>query len=435
LNNWSAILNEVSQKIDSNYYTPFIKPLELIQTNEGKYILKAPSELVKSHVEKKYSKIIIEAIAKVVGIHAELEIFVDKNDIPIANFLETKIVTEDLNCNQAFSFDKFFRSESNEQAYFIAKEILESNFHLNPIYFFGKVAVGKSHLGQAIAQETKRLFPNKRVIFIPVSDFLSEFVFSLQSKPTSEAFRLKYQSLDMLILDDLQSLNSSAEKTQEEFLNLFNHLSNKKKQIIILADRPISELPLNQKIKSRLESGYQTEIKQPDEKLRRKIIQSKLNELEFQIPLESIDLISNHFVSDTRSILGCINDLYMFKKTFSILLFDHNQVLDVLHHRFNRPKDLKQSHEQIIDSVCDFYKQTKKDILSKSRKAEFILPRHICMYLLHETVGLNKTIIGRMFSTKHTTVISAISKLKDRLKTDSNFKKEMERFNSLFGLR
>jgi len=429
---WPKILDEVSKQIPAMYFEPFISPLSFVEFKEDSLIIKAPSSLIKNHVEKKYQTVIADAAEKVGGSKFKIQIHVDSNDTPIASFIDTKFKEDSFPFNPDYILEKFILSDSNRMAYMACKDAIENPGKQNPIYIHGKVSVGKTYLLHAIGNSLTQNHPDKPIKYISISDFLSEFVFNVQNRQAMDAFKLKYQSYHTLIIDDIQNLNSSAEKTQEEFFAIFNYLFDRKRQIILAADRPISDLPISERLRSRFITGCQVEIQAPDETVRIGILKQKSKEANLQLSDIAIQFISDNFQTDTRALLGCLNDLQLYKKTFSLLFVSDEKVKELLENRLHKSKDLDINHEKIIDLVCERYTQSKKDILSKSRKAEYIIPRHICMYLLFEVCNMNKTLIGRVFNTKHTTVISAINRIKEMMKDDLSFRKTVNSFKSQF---
>lgn len=429
---WPKILDEVSKQIPAMYFEPFISQLSLVEFKDDNLIIKAPSNLIKNHVEKKYQSVIADAAEKIGGSKYKIQIHIDSNDTPISSFIDTKFKDDTFPFNPDYTIDKFILGDCNRMAFMACKDAIDNPGKQNPIYIHGKVSVGKTYLLHAIGNALTKQHPNKPIKYISISDFLSEFVFNVQNRQAMDAFKLKYQSYQALIIDDIQNLNSSAEKTQEEFFAIFNYLFDRKRQIILASDRPISELPISEKLRSRFITGCQVEIQPPDETVRIGILKQKSKEANLQLSDSSIQFISDNFKTDTRALLGCLNDIQLYKKTFSLLFVSDEKVRELLENRLDKIKDLDINHEKIIDLVCERYTQSKKDILSKSRKAEFIIPRHICMYLLFEVCNMNKTIIGRLFNTKHTTVISAINRIKEMMKADPGFKRTVQAFQSQF---
>jgi chromosomal replication initiator protein len=431
---WTQILEEVSKHIPKPYYGSFILGLEIENIHADKLILRAPSQVVKTHVEKKYSKFIQDAVQKISGSVYEIEILYDENPKhPISNFVREKFRDESFSFNPDYTLEKFVVGESNRMAFTACKEAVLNPGSINPLYIYGGLGVGKTHLLQAIGSEFQK--SKVTVKYISISTFLSEFVYTLQNKQPVDSFREKYYSYQALIIDDIQSLNSTAEKTQDEFFALFNHLYERKRQIIIASDRPISELPLQERLKSRFALGSQVLIKPPDEQIRKELIEAKGNTLQLNLSESSKMFISENFRADLRNLIGALNEIGLYRKTFNLLLLSDDKVQDILMHRLEKQTRSDITHDKILDTVCEYYSQEKSDILSKSRRAEYILPRHISMYLLNDVAKMSKSMIGKLFSTNHTTVISAVKKVDTLIKKDPNLKRIVENFKSKFELR
>lgn len=429
---WPEVLQEVAKQIPPMYYDPFILPLSMENLEDERLILKAPSAMIKDHVIKKYQHFIEDAVERVLGNKVQIEILVDKETKkPLSGFVEDKFNEDIYHFNPEYTFDNFHKGDSNLLAYSACMEVAQKPGSINPLYIFGKVGTGKTHLLQAIGSVLQKQ-PGQSVRYIPISNFLSEYVFNVQNKQNIEGFRAKYQSYTTLIIDDIHQLNSSAEKTQEEFFNFFNYLSERKRQIIIAADRPIHELTLQERLKSRFATGYQVELRGPDPKVRESIILQRSKQLNLELTSESVHFIKDNFRSDVRSLIGCLNELTLYKKTFNLLILPEDKIKDILDSRMEKQNKVEVPSEKILDTVCEYYSQEKINVLSKSRRAEYIIPRHLSMYLLFEICKFNKTTIGKMFQTKHTTVISAIKKINDKIKKDPNFKRVVDSFKKKF---
>ncbi|MCB1160319.1 MAG: ATP-binding protein, partial [Leptospiraceae bacterium] len=241
---WNNILIEVSKKIPAVYYEPFITPLDLVHYDEKKIVLKAPSMAIKKHVEKRYQKYIEEAAFSLFGLKPDIEINTDI-DRPVEEFSKQGFQDENFDFNPDYSFNNFVKGKANELAFTALLAALDKPGSINPIFIHGGVASGKTHLLHALGSAYKMKYPNLSVKYISISTFLQEFVSNVQNRNSIEAFRNKYKSYDLLLVDDMQYLNSGAEKTQEEFFNIFNYLYDRRKQIVIASDRYCSELPLN----------------------------------------------------------------------------------------------------------------------------------------------------------------------------------------------
>ena len=327
---WPDVLQEVSKQIPPMYYDPFILPLSMENFDRERLVLRAPSAMVKDHVIKKYQHFIEDAVERVLGNKVQIEILVDKESKkPLSGFVEDKFNEDLYHFNPEYTFQNFHTGESNLLAFSACKEVAQKPGSINPLYIFGKVGTGKTHLLQAIGAAIQKI-PGQSVRYIPISSFLSEFVYNVQNKQNIEGFRSKYQSYTTLIIDDIHQLNSSAEKTQEEFFHLFNYLSERKRQIIIASDRPIHELPLQDKLRSRFATGYQVEIRSPDPKVRESIIETRSRELSLELTKDSISFIKENFRSDIRALIGCLNELTLYKKTYNVLILPEDKIKDIL---------------------------------------------------------------------------------------------------------
>ncbi|MCB1192591.1 MAG: chromosomal replication initiator protein DnaA [Leptospiraceae bacterium] len=429
---WDKILEEVSKQIPAVYYGSFISPLSLLNYDDQKLVIVAPSKTIKNHVEQKYQHYIEEAIYKIGGSKLKVEINIDSQSSFIGDLVNEKFKDNNLSFNSDYTFDEFAVGESNRLAFSACQEILKRPGEINPLYIHGGVSVGKTHLLQAIGRELQSKFPPNTVKYLPISNFLSEFVFTLQNRQSMEAFRLKYQSYSVLIIDDIQYLNSGAEKTQEEFIALFNHLYDRKKQIIIASDRSSKELPVKDLLRSRFVTGIQVEIKPPNEEIRLEILKRKTKALGLNLTKESIYYIANNFQTDTRGLIGALNDILIFKKTYNLLLLSEQDVKNILDNRLLKIKHVDFDHEKIIDRVCHHFSQMKKDVLGHCRKPEYVVPRHISMYLLYKLCSMNKTTVGRIFNSKHSTVINAIKKVKSNMDKDESYRKKLLLIQSEF---
>ncbi|MCB1143247.1 MAG: chromosomal replication initiator protein DnaA [Leptospiraceae bacterium] len=432
--NWNDVLAEVSKKIPSMYYDPFIQPLTIKEFDRNEIFLHAPSTTIKEHVEKKYQQYIQDAIEKISGSRLKISISADVQSInPISNFVENRFNETQSVFHPDYSFENTLKGDSNALAITAAMEVVQKPGIFNPLYIYGRVGVGKTHLLQAIGKALQE--KNENVKYLSISQFLTEFVYNLQIKNGLDQFRSRFQSYTCLIIDDIHQLNSTAEKTQEEFFQLYNFLFERNRQIIISADRPVHELPLQDRLRSRFLSGYQVEIKPPDSKIREMLIQKKSEDFSLNLSDTSIQFIQDNFKSDMRSITGCLNELSLYRKTYNLLLFSDEKVKEILESRIEKIGKIDIQHDRILDTVCEYYSQEKSQITSKSRKSEYIIPRHVSMYLIYEICNLNKTMIGKIFNTNHTTVISALKKVETNMKKDENFKRIVLGFRRKFELQ
>jgi chromosomal replication initiator protein len=178
--------------------------------------------------------------------------------------------------------------------------------------------------------------------------------------------------------------------------------------------------------------GHQIEIQPPDSEIRMQLLRTKAQNLGLTLSENSFRFIAEAFKSDMRTLLGSLNEISLYKKAYRLLILPDEKIIEILQSRLQKLSAEAIVPEKIIETICEYYGQEKKDILSKSRRAEYILPRHISMYLLHEIAGLTKSQVGKIFSTNHTTVIAAVKKMKDKMKKDNNFLLIVDNFRKKF---
>ncbi|GBF51334.1 chromosomal replication initiator protein [Leptospira ryugenii] len=422
---WKSILEEVSKNIQPNYFKTFISPLKLVTINGRELIVSAPSQTIKSHIEAKYSNFLESAAYQVIGDNLKLTVITDKQESSdsIKSILESKFDDTSAELNSDYTFETFFVSDSNRLAYTAAQSLIEHPSKFNPVYFFGPVGVGKTHLLHAIGNEIKKREPWKTIRYVSSISFLNEFIFSVRqsNRDGLESFKIKYQSYNVLLFDDIQFLNGGAEKTQEEFFALFNFLYERKRQIVIASDRPSEELPLHDRLKSRFVHGIRADLKEHDRTLRSEMF--KHYSMVYDIPMsnELLSWLADHSSGDSRALLGIMNDLVLYKKAYNLFLLSEETIKEIANTRLqlNR-KRIGYDPDQVIELVCQKMSIGRSDLLGKSRKADFIIPRHLCMLLLFEVFSLKKAHIGRIFNAQHTTVIHGIQNISEKLKTDAS---------------
>ncbi|TGK11746.1 chromosomal replication initiator protein DnaA [Leptospira fletcheri] len=422
---WKRILDEVSKEIPPTYFDKFIYTLQLDSLSDQKCILIAPSSNIKTHVEKKYQIYIEDAIFKTIGTRIPVELVLESSGI-LKTVLNENFRGGSYSFNPDYSFENFVVGNSNRLAYSAAIDCVRNPAEINPLYLFGKVGVGKTHLLHAIGSEILKKDPWKTAYYVDIKTFMSEFLFALQSREAIESFKIKYQSYNCLLIDDIQLLNTGAEKTQEEFFTIFNFLFERKRQIVIASDRPSSELPIQDRLKSRFVTGVQADIQPPDREIRIRILERQGSILNLGLSTEAIELIADLIQEDTRTLLGALNDLALHKRAFSHLFFTASMIEEILKNRIFRKKNLQLSQDKVIEYVSSLYNLDPREIMGKSRKKELIIPRHLCMFILHKCYRMNKSQIGRIFGGEHTTVIHAVRKIESLMKEDKNFSSKVE---------
>jgi len=293
----------------------------------------------------------------------------------------------------------------------------------NPLFIYGGVGLGKTHLLQAVGNAVVENFNQKKVKYIPSEKFTSEVVMAIKNH-TMEGFKSKYRAIDVLIIDDIQFL-AGKEKTQEEFFHTFNNLYEKNKQIILSSDRPPKAIPaLTERLKSRFEGGMIADISLPDFETRMAILKTKAQEREISLPEEIFTYIAQNIQRNIRELEGALNRLAVYQKLNNQLDLETSKSL--LKKLFLSAGKVT-TPKKIIRAVAEFYDLREKNLLDSSRKREIVKPRQLAMYLMREDLKSSFPFIGRKLGGKdHTTAIHSYEKILKDLETDERLREEIE---------
>ena len=326
----------------------------------------------------------------------------------------------------SLSFENFIEGESNKFAFTAAKAIADrpGQTSFNPLFIYGGVGVGKTHIAHGIGLEVKNKFPDKIVVYVPSEKFIQQFINVANTKnPEKRAeFANFYQMVDVLIIDDIQFL-SGKKATQDTFFHIFDHLHQNGKQVVLTSDKaPVDIQDIEERIVSRFKWGLSVEIKSPDFSTRKKIISNKLHRDGIQLSEDIIDFLASEVKSNVRELIGVINSVIAHS-----MIYKSDLTLDLLKETINKiatNKDKTISISLIQDVVCDYFGIHKEQLLSKTRKREIALPRQLAMYFSKEYTNATYAKIGNEMGGKdHTTVMHAYNTIKDFSKIDKEVKK------------
>ena len=340
------------------------------------------------------------------------------------------------NIDATYTFSNFVVGKSNKFAYTFAMQTAETpGKNFNPLYIFGGVGIGKTHLMQAIGNYMLDKDINKKILYVEAKEFCDDYIhacnYSVSEKQKKiDEFHNRYRAIDVLLVDDIQIL-CGKDKTQEEFFTLFNFLIERNKQIVITCDRPANALDgMADRLKSRFDQGLAVDIALPDLDLRIDILKKKIKTLSNKNDLSDdvLHFIASSFTNNIRELEGALKRViyYSVFTDAPITLDLAKEALATLlksQKNANRYANNSQSYENIQSVVSAYYGITVNDLISSKRNAKIILPRHIAMYLIKEIYDLPFKKIGSLFGGKdHTTVMSAVEKIEASLKTDNELK-------------
>lgn len=440
---WEAVLAQIQFNTSPANFATWFKKTKISSKKGGEVVVSVPNNFSKDWLKNKYHKLILKILHNLDSDIKEINYKVDTSQKTITKSkkfkdqqlkLESFELEKETNLNPRYTFDNFVVGSFNELSHAAAWAVSQEPGEVyNPLFIYGGVGLGKTHLLQAVGNKINKKFSKKKVRYVSSEKFTSGVVTSIKNHSIQE-FKSKFKNIDTLIIDDVQFL-SGKEKTQEEFFHIFNVLYGKNKQIVISSDRPPKAISaLEERLRSRFEGGMTADIGIPDFETRMAILKTKMKEKDFSLPKEILEYIASNIKDNVRELEGALNKLVAHKK-----LNDEIPNLEVtkslLENLINSPKRIV-TPNKIIDAVADFYDIEKKQLFSSSRKREVVRPRQIAMYLLREELENSYPFIGEKFGGKdHTTVIYACEKIEKNLKKKDGLSEEInmikQKFNNL----
>ena len=442
---WDEILEYIKNEYNLSdiSFNTWIKPLKFHSVENNKVIIIIPFDQShsKNYISSKYSLPIKVSITEVTGIEYDVEFILEKDASSEDTLINNNIINtpeyENTNLNHTYTFDTFVVGSNNRFAQSAALAVAESPGETyNPLFIYGGVGLGKTHLMHAIANYIISENPDKKVLYVTSEQFTNDIIDALRNGNSSQnaeamsKFRDKYRNIDVLLVDDIQFIIGK-ERTQEEFFHTFNQLHEQNKQIIISSDKPPKEMEvLEERYRSRFAWGLIADIQQPDYETRMAILKKKKEKLNKEykesISDEVIDYIANNVTSNVRELEGALNKLIMFSKLENRDI-DLSLAKEALKDVISPIEPIKITPEYILEVVCDQFNISPDDVCSKKRNAEIVLPRQIIMYLCRKYTDAPQIKIALLCGKKdHTTVIHAEEKIKELIDVDEYTKNTID---------
>lgn len=434
---WQSVLGEIELSVSHATFTTWFKNTELIDQNDAGVVISVPNIFAKKQFEVKFNDQVKGVLSRN-GINAkQITYTINTSGKHSRSSRETTTDTsaattvDDLlsqntkpragqasigNLNPRYSFDNFIVGSSNDLAYTASQAVAANpGVKYNPLYLYGGVGLGKTHLVQAIGNEIIKKDPKVRVLYISSETFVSEFLDHIRFK--KKGFSEKYRNVDVLIVDDMQFI-AGKEKTQEEFFHTFNHLHQNNKQIIISSDKPPKSIPtLTERLRSRFEMGMAIDIQMPDFETRCAILNIKAAQSGVTLNHETTEYLATNIKTNIRELEGALNQLLAYAEMRGIEpdISTAEGLLGNIRH--SRPQHL--SSKQIIDKTAKHFQLEIDEICGEKRDKYIVVPRQIAMYLLRSELHLSFPKIARELGRKdHTTAIHSIEKIEKAIKLD-----------------
>ena len=430
----SKTIKESVSEVSFNAWLSGISPLRL--EDDGRVlVLGVPNELTRGWIQKNYQSIIASEVMKkshgVRNVKLTISRKVMKKKTPqsiekIKSFpLELSSFNKETNLNPDLTFEEFIIAPYNRFAYTAAQTIIEKFGTLyNPFYIYGPTGVGKTHLLQAIGNKVKKINPSLTVYYINSEAFMENYISAIKKDRVKE-FRNSYQNYRLFIIDDVHFLQKS-ESTLIEIFHVFNALINKNAQIVLSSDKPPSELEkMEDRIRTRLNSGVVIDIEQPLSEDMRIVCSEKSAKMGLNITDEAIEYIVEKVSKNIREVSGALKSIHLHSSETNNNIIDLALVKRYIRNHI-RPKSTV-SYEQVIETVCNYYKIRQELLSTKLRKREIVYARQMIMYIFREQLGLSYSFIGQQFGNRdHTTVMYACEKIQDGLQNNSIVQKDFE---------
>jgi len=442
---WQAVLGEIELSVSRGNFVTWFKNTRLLSNDDGHVIIGVNNVFVKLQLEKKFIDIITQVLQKngvqVKSISFEIQNNIKENindnNLKInQSTTNQRIITTDnksstsysslshsyrQGLNEKYTFDNFVVGDGNELAFAACQAVVsQPGTKYNPLFIYGGVGIGKTHLIQAVGNSLAKNKKFSKVLYISTEQFVQEFVDALRFRKTAD-FVSHYRTADVLIVDDVQFI-AGKEKIQEEFFHTFNALHQANKQIIISSDKPPKDIPtLEERLKSRVAWGMSVDMQNPDFETRCAILKIKSSEQGFELPNDIVDYLSNNIQTNIRELEGALNQLLAFCEMRQL-----EPTLSITTSLFSslktRPKHL--SSKQIIEKTARYFQIQIEDILGSKRDKDIVVPRQVAMYILRSELHLSFPKIAHELGRKdHTTAIHSVDKIEKESKINLDIKK------------
>lgn len=445
---WVKCIDKLKESFNEKIFDVWIKPIMPLEVTDEYYKVAVKNTFFKTMLEDNYAKVIEGVLAGIMGknIHLIIETMDSSQNDQATDTKEEIIVPSpakreqqqlfnentlpqepnESNLNPKYVFETFVIGNSNRFAHAAAQAVANNPAHAyNPLFLYGGVGLGKTHLMHAIGNRIKQNNPSMKVLYTSSEKFTNEIINSIQNK-TTEAFRQKYRNIDCLIIDDIQFLKGK-EQTQVEFFHTFNALKDANKQIIISSDRPPREIEtLEDRLRSRFDQGLTADIQPPDLETRMAILRTKAASDNIELPNDVITLLATNIATNIREIEGAYTKIVAYTSLMDMPITVET-AQKVLTDMGNDVKTKQITFEGIIKVVAEHYNIKEEELFNKKRTQNIAFPRQIAMFLCRELADLSYPRIGELFGGRdHTTVIHAYEKISNAKNSNLSLQTEIQ---------
>jgi chromosomal replication initiator protein len=439
---WQAVLGELELNVTEAEYKTWLQGTQLVSRDGVAIVVSVPNIFTKARLEGQFATNIKDTLSKIMPEVTTIEYKIGAKPTKATSSttsptgkkkpsaqqisLPTGVKPASHNLNNRYTLDSFVVGSSNDFAHAAAQAVAKNpGTKYNPLYLYGGVGLGKTHLMQAIGNEIYRQDPTKRIEYLTIESFTNEFIDAIQKKKNS-AFTDKYRNVDVLIIDDMQFL-AGKEKTQDEFFHTFNTLHQTNKQIIISSDKPPKQLKLEDRLISRFEMGITVDIQPPDLETRSAILQTKAQAQGVILPLEIVDFLARHAQQNIRELEGALTKVIASyeHRGGEIDLASVQRLLAGEAQQRSRFKPL--TPKALIDKVAAYYDLAAADITGVKRDKEIVLPRQIAMYLMRHDLNMSYPKVAACVGGRdHTTAMHSVVKIDKAMESDELLRADVQ---------
>lgn len=451
---WQAVLGEVELGISPASFTTWFRNTSIVGFENDAVVVSVPNGFAKEWLENKYNQFILKAIKNFRDNIRNVRCIVSARNIPKAPRHSKKDVDSVLSggenvidlrdaetptqqaegghigLNHRYTFENFIVGSNNELAHAACLAVSKSPGRVyNPLFIYGGVGLGKTHLLQSVANTVLAQDPQKRIIYSTAEYFTNRYIDMVKNQQARE-FKKSYLDTDLFIVDDIQFI-AGKEKTQEEFFHIFNTLYQLNKQIILSSDRPPKAIAtLEDRLRSRFEGGMIADVSRPDLETRIAILQHKAALKDFEIGNEALNYIASNIQNNIRELEGALSRIIVtceLKNTEPTLSYVKKILSDIIHS--GRKKGV--GFKQVIETVADFYDINPQDLINRSRRRDIVRPRQVAMFLMREELRASFPGIGAQLGGRdHSTAMHSYEKIGREIEQDEVLEQELNNIKS-----
>jgi chromosomal replication initiator protein len=444
---WQAVLGDLQLRLSRSDFETWFQGTSIVAFEDGLVVVGTPNSFARQWLERRAGNLIRRALESVLGYTVQVRVVVTGNGAsggetsprrrPAGSAVKTETEKKAPaagiplpmplpgGLNPDYTFSTFVVGSSNRMAHAAAMAVAERPAHAyNPLFIYGGVGLGKTHLLHAVGHYALQRNPELRVLYVSSETFTNELINAIRRQET-EDFRRRYRHNDILLIDDIQFI-AGKESTQEEFFHTFNTLHAAYKQIVLTSDRPPKAiLTLEERLRSRFEGGLIVDIQPPDLETRVAILRTRAEEKGISLPDEVVEFLAQRVQRNIRELVGCLNRLLAYAELNGLPL-TVSLAQEALAEVFFRPHRQELTPAQVIEAVARHYGVHPEDLRGKNRSQEVAVPRQIAMYLIREELGLPLAEIGRELGGRdHTTVLYGYEKVAQSIEVDARLRREV----------